>query len=108
MFVCDIVNHWQHSTSTVPICIHEVADCLIKLQGKMFERPSKETPTLPWFTSNACFSPYYANFIDALDISHVAHSIPCKDPKPFRKCKGFIISECFKCNFSEILPLLLP
>jgi hypothetical protein len=67
----DIANHWQHSTSTISICIHEVAASFMRLQSEFFIQPDQHTPPSAHIVNDPRFYPYFSNCIGALDGTHI-------------------------------------
>lgn len=87
--VRQIGEKWQHSTSTISTCLHEIVACFISLRHKLFIKPTADGLRISKDNGEK-FAPFYDGCIGALDGSHIPAVLPVDEQSAFRNRKGFI------------------
>jgi hypothetical protein len=85
---------WQHSGSTVSLIVHEVASSFSSCKEILYIKPQAGDPVQPEIRDNPLCFPFFADYIGALNGSHIPAIVPEEEQELSRNRKKVIRFGC--------------
>ena len=105
----DIQERYQHSGSTISLCFKEVLKACLHLHIKYVNLPSIPHRLGAKISQNRKYTPYFDDYLGALDGTHIPMHVLEHECRPYRNRKGWLSQNVLAaCNFDMQFRFILP